>query len=163
VRSRKDIGRPDQFAPARVAVYFGEPGKTVPIRTSVARGGPYRLHRMRGLHDWLPPQRETRSTELSLARREAGRAHRGRHRGDLVRELPGGGYRIDATTGAGWFGKRKRSFTTRNVIFAGACFGTVPLLLKLKTSPEGLPRLSEPHRRLRAHELGGADRRDHSR
>src|SRR3989454_8535779 len=60
-----------------------------------------------------------------------------------VRELPGGGYRIDATTGAGWFGKRKRSFTTRNVIFAGGVLGTVPLLLKLKASPEGLPRLSE--------------------
>src|SRR2546426_613298 len=60
-----------------------------------------------------------------------------------LRELPGGGYRIDAKTGAGWFGNRKRSFTTRNVIFAGGVLGTVPLLLKLKASPEGLPRLSE--------------------
>src|SRR5207302_575297 len=60
-----------------------------------------------------------------------------------VRELPAGGYRIDATSGATWFGKRKRSFTTRNVIIAGGVLGTVPLLLKLKASPEGLPRLSE--------------------
>jgi cholesterol oxidase len=59
-----------------------------------------------------------------------------------VRELPAGGYRIDATTGTTWFGKRKRSFTTRNAIFAGGVLGTVPLLLKLKAG-HGLPRLSE--------------------
>jgi cholesterol oxidase len=60
-----------------------------------------------------------------------------------VRELAGGGYRIDATSGTGWFGKRKRSLTAGNVIFAGGVLGTVPLLLKLKASPEGLPRLSD--------------------
>jgi cholesterol oxidase len=59
-----------------------------------------------------------------------------------VRPLEDGGYRVDARSGTGWFGKRKRSFTARNVIFAGGVLGTVPLLLKLKASPQGLPRLS---------------------
>ena len=141
----KDIGRPDQFAPARVAVYFGEPGKTVPDpylggegpdRTGCIECGACMTgcrHNAKNTLDknylWLAEKRGVRieaDTEVTW-----------------VRELPGGGYRIDATTGAGWFGKRKRSFTTRNVIFAGGVLGTVPLLLKLKASPEGLPRLSE--------------------
>jgi cholesterol oxidase len=41
------------------------------------------------------------------------------------------------------FGKRKRSFTAHKVIFSGGVLGTLPLLLKLKASPRGLPRLSE--------------------
>ena len=141
----KDIGRPDQFSPARVAVYFGEPGKTVPDpylggegpdRTGCIECGACMTgcrHNAKNTLDknylWLAEKRGVRieaDTEVTW-----------------VRELPGGGYRIDATTGAGWFGKRKRSFTTRNVIFAGGVLGTVPLLLKLKASPEGLPRLSE--------------------
>ncbi len=60
-----------------------------------------------------------------------------------VRELEGGGYRIDAITGTRWFGKGRRTFTARNVIFAGGVLGTVPLLLKLKASADGLPRLSD--------------------
>ena len=57
--------------------------------------------------------------------------------------LEGGGYRVDAVTGCGLFGKRKRSFTAHKVILSGGVLGTLPLLLKLKASPRGLPRLSE--------------------
>jgi cholesterol oxidase len=60
-----------------------------------------------------------------------------------VSALEGGGYRVDAVTGCGLFGKRKRSFTAHKVIFSGGVLGTLPLLLKLKASPRGLPRLSE--------------------
>ena len=60
-----------------------------------------------------------------------------------VSALEGGGYLVDAVTGRGLFGKRKRSFTARKVIFSGGVLGTLPLLLKLKASPRGLPRLSE--------------------
>src|SRR3989442_15084149 len=139
------MGRPDQIVRARVAVYFGEPGKTVPD-PSLGGEGPARTgciecgacmtgcrHNAKNTLDknylWLAERRGLRieaDTEVTW-----------------VRELPAGGYRIDATTGTTWFGNRKRSFTTRNAIFAGGVLGTVPLLLKLKTSPEGLPRLSE--------------------
>ena len=47
-----------------------------------------------------------------------------------VHPLEGGGYRVEARTGTGWF-KRKRTFTARNVIFSGGVLGMVPLLLKL--------------------------------
>jgi len=141
----KDMGRPDQIVPARVAVYFGEAGKTVPDpylggegpdRTGCIECGACMTgcrHNAKNTLDknylWLAEKRGLRieaDTEVTW-----------------VRELPAGGYRIDATSGATWFGKRKRSFTTRNAIFAGGVLGTVPLLLKLKASPAGLPRLSE--------------------
>jgi cholesterol oxidase len=141
----EDIGRPDQFVPARVAVYFGEPGKTVPDpylggegpdRTGCIECGACMTgcrHNAKNTLDknylWLAEKRGLRIDADTEA--------------TWVRELPGGGYRVDATTGTRWFAKRKRSFTARNVIFAGGVLGTVPLLLELKVSPEGLPRLSE--------------------
>ena len=60
-----------------------------------------------------------------------------------VRPLPEGGYRVAGKQGATLFGRRKREFTTRQVIFSGGVLGTVPLLLKLKEEPDGLPSLSD--------------------
>jgi cholesterol oxidase len=140
----RDIGRPDQIVPARVAVYFGEPGKTVadpylggdgPDRTGCIQCGACMTgcrHNAKNTLDknylWLAEKHGLRieaDTEVTW-----------------VRELAGGGYRIDTTTGR-WFGKRRRTLTARNVIFAGGVLGTVPLLLKLKASADGLPRLSD--------------------
>ena len=140
----KDIGRADKFEPARVAVYFGEQGKTVPDpyfggegpdRTGCIQCGACMTgcrHNAKNTLDknylWLAEKRGLKieaDTEVTW-----------------VRPLEGGGYQLDAVTGIGWFGKRKRSFTARKVIFAGGVIGTVPLLLKLKASPAGLPRLS---------------------
>ncbi len=141
----RDIGRPDQIVPARVAVYFGEPGETVqdpylggegPDRTGCIQCGACMTgcrHNAKNTLDknylWLAEKRGLKIEADTVV--------------TWVRELAGGGYRIDATSGTGWFGKRKRSLTARNVIFAGGVLGTVPLLLKLKASPEGLPRLSD--------------------
>src|SRR5947208_2773002 len=135
----KDMGRPDQIVPARVAVYFGEAGKTVPDpylggegpdRTGCIECGACMTgcrHNAKNTLDknylWLAEKRGLRieaDTEVTW-----------------VREIEGG-YRIDAVTGTGWFGKRRRSLTARNVIFAGGVMGTVPLLLKLKNSFDGL-------------------------
>jgi cholesterol oxidase len=144
----KDIGRPNEIVPARVAVYFGEPGKTVPDpylggegpdRTGCIQCGACMTgcrHNAKNTLDknylWLAEKRGLQieaDTEVTW-----------------VRELTGGGYEIDATSGTGWLGtlgKRRRTFTARNVIFAGGVLGTVPLLLKLKASADGLPRLSD--------------------
>jgi cholesterol oxidase len=140
-----DMGRPDQIVPARVAVYFGEPGKSVPDpylggegpdRTGCIQCGACMTgcrHNAKNTLDrnylWLAEKRGLTieaDTEVTW-----------------VRPLAEGGYRIDATSGTGLFGRSKHSFTARNVIFAGGVLGTVPLLLKLKASPEGLPRLSD--------------------
>jgi cholesterol oxidase len=141
----RDLGRADMIEPSRVAVYFGEPGKTVPDpyfggegpdRTGCIQCGACMTgcrHNAKNTLDknylWFAEKRGLRieaDTEVTW-----------------VRPVEGGGYRIDATTGTGWFGKKRRSFTAQNVIFAGGVMGTVPLLLKLKASPDGLPKLSE--------------------
>jgi len=59
-----------------------------------------------------------------------------------VRPLPGGGYRVEALQGARRLGRTRRSWTARQVVFAGGVLGTVPLLLRLRASPDGLPDLS---------------------
>jgi cholesterol oxidase len=59
-----------------------------------------------------------------------------------VREVPSGGYQVEALQGASIFGRTRRTWRASNVIFAGGVLGTVPLLLKLRTSPDGLSRLS---------------------
>jgi len=140
-----EIGRGDHIQPARVAVHFGEPGKTVPD-PYFGGEGPDRTgcifcgacmtgcrHDAKNTLDknylWLAEKRGLRieaDTEVTW-----------------VRPLDDGGYEVDARSGAGWFGKRKRTFTSRNVIFAGGVVGTVPLLLKLKSRSQGLPRLSD--------------------
>ena len=45
--------------------------------------------------------------------------------------------------GASMIGRRRKRHLARNVIFAGGVMGTVPLLLKLKASSDGLPKLSD--------------------
>jgi cholesterol oxidase len=138
-----EIGRADRFEPARVAVYFGEPGKTVPD-PYFGGEGPKRTgcilcgacmtgcrHNAKNTLDknylWLAEKRGLHiETETEVT---------------WVRPLAGGGYQVKAV----WcrFGKRRRMFTARNVVFAGGVMGTVPLLLKLKASKGGLPELSD--------------------
>lgn len=141
----KDLGKTDKIIPTQVAVYFGEPGKTVPDPYH-GGAGPDRTgcilcgacmtgcrHNAKNTLDknylWLAEKRGLKiepDTEVTW-----------------VSELQNGGYRIDATTSSGRFRRRVRSFTVRNVIFAGGVLGTVQLLLKLKANRAGLPRLSD--------------------
>lgn len=55
-----------------------------------------------------------------------------------VRPLAAGGYELDTRGGAG-----RRTFRADRVVFAGGVLGTVPLLLRMRADPAGLPRLSE--------------------
>jgi cholesterol oxidase len=52
------------------------------------------------------------------------------------------GYAVTAEERTGPFRKRTQVLEARNVVFAGGVLGTVPLLLKLRESPQGLPGLS---------------------
>jgi cholesterol oxidase len=139
-----DIGRADQFEPARVAVYFGTPGQTVPD-PYFGGEGPDRTgckhcsacmtgcrHNAKNTLDknylWLAEKRGLRieaDTEVTW-----------------VRPLPDGGYQVDAHAGVG-ANARNVSYQASRVIFAGGVMGTIPLLLKLKASPDGLPKLSD--------------------
>ena len=141
----EDIGRADRFEPARVAVFFGEPGSLVPD-PYFGGDGPERAgcilcgacmtgcrHNAKNTLDknylWLAEKRGLHieaETEVTW-----------------VRPLAGGGYCVEARSGSAWFGKRRRTFSAHNVVFAGGVMGTVPLLLKLKASKDGLPALSD--------------------
>lgn len=140
----RDLGRTD-FQPTTVAVYFGEPGVTVkdpyfggegPDRRGCIACGGCMLgcrHDAKNTLDknylWLAEKRGLRieaDTEVTW-----------------VRPLEGGGYEVEAKQGARLWGRATVRHTAHNVIFAGGVLGTVPLLLKLKDSPRGLPGLSD--------------------
>ncbi|MCA9635096.1 MAG: GMC family oxidoreductase [Myxococcales bacterium] len=139
----EEIDRP--FDKPHVAVYFGEPGKTVPDpyfggegpdRTGCNLCGGCMLGCRHNAKNTLD------KNYLYLARRrgleiEADTEVR------AVRPLAGGGYRIEACHGHRRIGRRRRIYTAKNVIFSGGVLGTVELLLKMKEDPAGLPGLSE--------------------
>lgn len=136
-----DIGRADHFQKPHVAVHFGEPGVEAPdpyfdgkgpARTGCTHCGACMtgcrigakntldknyLHLAEG--DGLTILSETEVTGLSPWE---------------------GGYRVETK---GSFGGGTQRFTADRVVMAGGVLGTLPLLLKMKEDPEGLPKLSD--------------------
>ena len=138
-----EIGREQGFESVRVAVYFGAAGETVPdpffggegpARTGCTLCGGCMIGCRHGAKNtldknylWLAERRGSRvvpDTEVTW-----------------VRPVEGGGYEVEARQGASWIRKRVR-LRARNVVFAGGVLGTIPLLLKLRASPDGLPGIS---------------------
>jgi cholesterol oxidase len=137
-----DMGKP--FEKTHVAVFFGEPDKTVPDpyfdgagpdRTGCNYCGGCMLGCRFGAKNTLDKNylffARKRGMQL-LADTEV----------TAVRPLPGGGYRVEVRTGRSLFGRKKQVFTARNVVLSGGVLGTVELLLKMQKDPEGLPKLS---------------------
>jgi cholesterol oxidase len=141
----RDLGRPESdFRRSPVAVWFGPPGETVkdpyfggegPDRTGCTQCGGCMIGCRVGAKNTLDKNYLWLAERLGL-RIEADTEV------TWVRELSGGGYRVDALRGASLLGRRRTSWTTSAVIFSGGVLGTVPLLLKLRAHPDGLPRLS---------------------
>lgn len=140
----RELGRDDGFRGVRVAVFFGEPGQVVPDPYFAGEGPPRAgctlcggcmigcRHGAKNSLDrnylWLAERRGARiepDTEVTW-----------------VRPLAGGGYEIEVRQGPSRLRRRRGRYTAGNVVFAGGVLGTVPLLLKLRASPDGLPRLS---------------------
>ena len=137
----QDLGRAEQFAPAEVAVHFGTPGLEVPdpyfggegpprtgctfcgaCMTGCRVGAKNTLDRN---YLWLAQRRGAEvlaETEVEAVR-EAGRGY-------VVETRP--------SLGRG----PSRTLTADRVVFAGGVLGTVPLLLRMREDPKGLPRLS---------------------
>jgi len=141
----REMGRAGGFAPVRVAVFFGAPGETVPDPYFGGEGPPRTgctlcggcmigcRHGAKNTLDrnylWLAERRGLRiepDTEVTW-----------------LRPRPEGGYEIEARRGARWLGRARVRHRARNVILAGGVLGTVPLLLRLRASPDGLPHLSD--------------------
>ena len=141
----RELGRPDSdFRRSPVAVYFGEPGVTVPDPYFGGEGPPRSgcqfcggcmigcRHGAKNTLDrnylWLAERRGVTVEPDTEA--------------TWVRPLPGGGYLVEALQGARRLGRTRRAWTAGQVVFAGGVLGTVPLLLKLREHPDGLPDLS---------------------
>lgn len=141
----KDRGQPEAWEPTHVAVYFGQPGKTVPDpffdgegpeRTGCNMCGQCMTGCKHGAKNTLD------KNYLHLARKK-GLTVRADSEVDIVRPLPGGGYQVEVLEGAKLFGRTRRVFTAQNVIFSAGALGTNALLLKLKENPEALPKISD--------------------
>ncbi len=141
----REIGAEERFGPTDVAVFFGEPGVTVPDPYFGGRG-PERTGCMHCGACMLGCRHGAKNTldknYLWLAELGGAEVVPAATVHD-VSPLDGAsgktGYRI------GWKNtfapKQKHTVEARGVIFAGGVLGSVPLLLKLKTT--NLPRLSE--------------------
>jgi cholesterol oxidase len=140
----KDIGREAGFSANQVGIYFGEPGRTVPDpyfggegpeRTGCIFCGACMTGCRHGAKNTLD------RNYLYLAERRGARVLADTEV-TAVRPRAGGGYRVDALSSNGRLGGRRRTFTADKVIFAGGVLGTLPLLLRMREDPAGLPNLS---------------------
>ena len=140
----EDMGRAGHFKPAKVSVYFGQPGQTVadpyfegkgPERTGCIHCGECMTGCRRGAKNTLD------KNYLYLAQ-QLGAEIIAEHEVIDVRpigKLDGSdGFIVDFKS----FGfSKKKTVKTKGVIFSGGVIGTTPLLLKLKK--KSLPRLSD--------------------
>lgn len=139
-----DMGRAEHFEPTEVAVYFGEPNKTVPDpyfegkgpdRTGCNHCGGCMTGCRFGAKNTLDKNYLWLAEKLGLtilADTEV----------TAVRPLAEGGYTLEAETATGWFGRTPHTWTADRVVLAGGVMGTVDLLLRMKADPTGLPKLS---------------------
>jgi cholesterol oxidase len=142
----RELGREQYFEPTKVAVFFGQPGKTEedpyfdgkgPARAGCnfcggcMTGCRYNAKNTLDknylyLAQQLGVEIKAESEVFSVA--------------PLGKEDGTDGYEISFQPSTSFF-KKKQKVTARGIVFAGGVLGTVPLLLKLKQS--ALPRLSE--------------------
>jgi len=135
-----DLGRPEAFGQTDVAVYFGEPGKTVkdpffdgkgPDRTGCNMCGGCMTGCRFGAKNTLD------KNYLHLAEAQGLNVETG-CLVTRVRPLETGGYRVEATQDG-----VAKVFTAQKVIFSGGVLGTMELLLRCKQDPQALPKLSD--------------------
>lgn len=140
----RDLGREEHFSSNDVAIYFGDSGVTVPDpyfdgegpeRTGCIYCGACMTGCRHGAKNTLD------KNYLYLAEKQGAQVVSNTEV-TAVRPREDGGFSVEARTARGWLGRKRRSFSAERVIFAGGVMGTVPLLLKMRTDPQGLPALS---------------------
>lgn len=140
-----DNGHPEAFHSTDVAIYFGEtPGKVSPDPYFDGEG-PSRTGCIQCGGCMLGCRHNAKNTldknYLHLARK-LGLELQADTEVTKVQPRDGGGYRIEAKQGRGWF-RDTVSFEGARVIVAGGVLGTVALLLAQKKDPTCLPKLSD--------------------
>ncbi|HKU44548.1 MAG TPA: GMC family oxidoreductase [Polyangiales bacterium] len=139
-----ELGTPEAFEKPHVAVFTGEPGKTVPDpyfggegpeRTGCLRCGACMTGCRHGAKNTLD------KNYLYLARKR-GLTLRADSEVVHIAPDPGGGYRVRVREGRTWFGRSERQYRARQVIVAAGALGSNALLLRLRADASGLPKLS---------------------
>jgi cholesterol oxidase len=139
----REMGREANYHPTDVAVFFGKPGQTVkdpffggegPDRTGCIFCGACMTGCRVGAKNTLD------RNYLYLAEKR-GAEVRAETEVRAIRPRPGGGFAVVTRNTFGGAGTQRTLFA-RNVVCAGGVLGTMPLLLKMREDPEGLPLLS---------------------
>lgn len=139
----EERGTPEAFENPHVAIFMGEPGKTVPDpyfggegpdRTGCIRCGAC----MTGCR--FDAKNTLDKNYLHLARKHGLTLHADT---EVVHVAPEeGGYALRARQGASFFGRTEVVYHARKVIFSAGALGTNSLLLRLKGDLTALPKLS---------------------
>jgi cholesterol oxidase len=136
-------GREPDHVPTTVSVYFGEPGETVPDpffggegppRTGCTHCGGCMVGCRHGAKNSLD------RNYLWLAERK-GLEIRDHTEVTAVRPRDGG-YQVEVREGRRPWPRKRRRYHVPHVVLSGGVLGTVPLLLRLRHDPDGLPGLS---------------------
>jgi cholesterol oxidase len=137
----KEIGREGDCHPTDVAVFFGQPGRTVedpyfggagPDRTGCTFCGACMTGCRVGAKNTLD------RNYLYLAEKRGAQV-RAETEVVAIRPRDAGGFLVETK---GTFGGAERTITADKVVCAGGVMGTMPLLLKMREDPAGLPKLS---------------------
>lgn len=140
-----DRGTPEAFEKPHVAVFMGEPGKTVPDpyfggegppRQGCIRCGSCMTGCRHGAKNTLD------KNYLYFARKRGLTLHADTEVSH-VSPLPDGGYRIRAKQGPSYFFRKEVEFVAKNIVFSAGALGTNSLLLRMQHDPTGLPNLSK--------------------
>jgi len=141
----RDRGNEAAFEKPHVAIFMGEPGKTVPDpyfggegppRTGCLRCGACMTGCRHGAKNTLD------KNYLYFARKR-GLTLKADTEVFHVSPLSSGGYLIKTRVGKWTFGRKVVAYRAKNVIFSAGALGTNSLLLRLKDDPSALPRISD--------------------
>ena len=142
----KDLDLEDQHHPARVSVWFGEEGVTVPDpyfdgegpeRTGCIRCGACMVGCRHGAKNSLT------FNYLYMAEKLGVRVDADTRVTAVHQPQEGGGITVEARTRRPFGLPRRRKIQADRVVLAGGVLGTLPLLLSMGKNKGGLPRLSQ--------------------
>ncbi|MCK5795917.1 MAG: GMC family oxidoreductase [Deltaproteobacteria bacterium] len=143
-RVARGRGQADGYHLTRVGVYFGDPDNETPDPFFGGEGPP--RTGCQGCGGSMTGCRHGAKNSLDMnylyLAEKKGLTLQADTEVTWVKPQEGGGYTITARQGASIFRRRKITYQAEHVILAGGVLGTVPLLLKLRRSAQGLPRLS---------------------
>jgi cholesterol oxidase len=140
----REDGKPETFEKPHVAVFMGEPGKTVPdpyfggegpARTGCIKCGACMTGCRHGAKNSLD------KNYLHLARKRGLTLHADT---EVVHVAPHaeGGYRVRVRQGHNFLRRTRTEYRARHVIFSAGALGTNSLLLRLRDDASALPALS---------------------